>query len=111
MSGYALSPLAELDLAEIVEFVAADNPDAADRLVADLLDAFERLAEFPRAGHVRLDLAPSEVRFWTVHPYLVIYRADGAPLLVLRLISGYRDLVEVFSWGVSEAVEPATAYA
>jgi plasmid stabilization system protein ParE len=111
VSSYVLAPLAELDFAEIVEYVAEDSLDAAERLVAHLLGAFERLAAFPRAGHVRLDLAPSEVRFSTVHPYLIIYRADVTPVLILRIISGYRDLVEVFTWGVSEALELETAYA
>jgi hypothetical protein len=33
MTGYALHPEARVDLEEIWEFIRADNPDAADRMI------------------------------------------------------------------------------
>jgi hypothetical protein len=37
MTGYDFHPEAALDLDEILEFVAGDNFDAADRAIADVL--------------------------------------------------------------------------
>ncbi|HEX5011779.1 MAG TPA: type II toxin-antitoxin system RelE/ParE family toxin [Planctomycetota bacterium] len=111
MSGYVLTPAAERDLDEIHDDVAADSPDAADIVVADLVQAFERVAEFPHSGHLRPELMSSEVRFLVVRPYLVVYRAGEQPIEILRIVSGHRDLVEELTWGVSEALELEAAYA
>ena len=44
MSGYLLSADADLNLAEIWEYIAGDNIDDADRWSGKLFDAFEALA-------------------------------------------------------------------
>jgi len=56
MAGYILSPEARGDLQGIWEFIALDNPDAATRIVNELLAAFEHLVEWPGSGHTRPDL-------------------------------------------------------
>ena len=50
MAGYILSPEARGDLQGIWEFIALDNPDAATRIVNELLAAFEHLVEWPAAA-------------------------------------------------------------
>lgn len=55
MRPHVLAPVAEADIREIADYIAADNVDAAMRLVDDLYDAFARLAEFPDLGHYRPD--------------------------------------------------------
>lgn len=92
MRPYVLAPVAEADIREIVDYIAADNFDAAMRLVDDFYDAFARLAEFPDLGHRRPDLTDRPVRFWTVRQrYLVVYR-DQSPIEIVRVVSGYRDI-------------------
>jgi plasmid stabilization system protein ParE len=110
MSEYFLTPGAEEDVSDILAFVGEDSVDAMWRLKADFGAAFERLAEYPRAGHTRADLATRDVRFWIVHSYVVIYRAEATPIEILRVLSGYRDISDVLAWGVSEAAELETAY-
>jgi plasmid stabilization system protein ParE len=39
MTGYDFHPEARFDLAEIWEFIRADNLDAADRLIGEILTA------------------------------------------------------------------------
>ena len=56
MSFYAFHPEAFIDLDEIWEFVAAENLDAADRLVAEISEAVLQLVAFPHQGHHRPDL-------------------------------------------------------
>jgi plasmid stabilization system protein ParE len=111
LSGYTLSADASQDLDEIFDYVWAQRPDAAHALLDDIESALRRLADLPRAGRVRLDLATSDVRFWVVRGYVIIYRAEVSPIDVLRVVSGNRDLGEVLPWQVSEDVELATAYA
>jgi len=56
MTGYDFHPQAGLDLEEIWEFIAGDNLDAADGLIADILAALDNLVLFPNQGHKRSDL-------------------------------------------------------
>lgn len=56
MSGYEFHPEARSDLDEIWEFIRADNLDAADRVIAEILAAVRALVPFPHAGPRRPDL-------------------------------------------------------
>jgi plasmid stabilization system protein ParE len=46
-----LTAQAEADLVEIGDFIAKDNPSAAERYVRRLRDRIAVLREFPEAGH------------------------------------------------------------
>ena len=56
MSGYAFHPDAFGDLDEIWEYIAQDNIDAADRVLADIHSTLNLLAGSPQIGHRRPDL-------------------------------------------------------
>ena len=47
MTGYDFHPEARFDLDEIWEFIRADNLDAADRVIAEVLSAIRALVPFP----------------------------------------------------------------
>ena len=47
MTGYDFHPEARVDLDKIWEFIRADNLDAADRMIAEILSAIRRLVPFP----------------------------------------------------------------
>ena len=96
MPGFVLSQEATGDLREVYDYIAADDPAAARRVLDDLRTAMHRLAEHPGLGHLRGDLADEALRVWTVHSYLVIYRPDARPLQVVRVLSGYRDIATLF---------------
>ena len=51
MSGYDFHPETRVDLDEIWEFIRADNLDAADRLIAEILSAISGAMAFPDQGH------------------------------------------------------------
>ncbi len=92
MSGYVLGGGAALDLENIWDYIASDNIDAADRWIAKLFEAFDGLAQTPRMGHMREDLTPYPVRFWTVGAYLIIYRAERQPVEIVAVTQGSRDI-------------------
>jgi plasmid stabilization system protein ParE len=92
VSGYVLSPDADLDLEGIWDYIAADNIEAADRWIEKLFDAFEALAQNPMMGHTREDLTSYPVRFWPVGSYLVIYRARKPVIEIVAVTQGSRDI-------------------
>jgi toxin ParE1/3/4 len=91
MRSYRLTPQAENDIDAVYEHVASDNVTAAGRLLYRFREAFETLAAMPGLGHLREDLTEEPLRFWSVGPYLIIYRAEQEPLEILRVIHGSRD--------------------
>ena len=88
---YDFHPAARLDLREITDFIADDNPDAADRMLTEILDRLALLARFPHQGHRRTDLTSRPLRFFTVRSYLIAYAPDERPLWVVAIIHGHRN--------------------
>jgi plasmid stabilization system protein ParE len=91
---YTLTPEAEVDLTNIVSYVAQDSIQAAAKVLDDIEAAFMLLSENPGIGHVREDLTDKPVSFWVVHSYLIVFRPETKPLQIVRVLSGYRDIVE-----------------
>jgi len=90
-----VTDLAEADLREIWLYVAQDNPDAADRLVARLHDKCHVLAQSPQIGPLRNELKAG-LRTFPVGNYLIFYRPTEDGIEVVRVLSGYRDLDRLF---------------
>ena len=77
--GYDFHPEAENDFTDIWEYIAADSPEAADRVTDVILETLDRLVRFPRIGHWRADLTERPLRFIRVYDYLIAYAADDDP--------------------------------
>jgi plasmid stabilization system protein ParE len=92
VSEFVLTQVAKADLLKILEYLEGDNPSAILKVVDALDDAMQLLAENPGIGHLRPDLTPQDVRFWSVFRYLVIYRPDTKPLEIVRVLHGKRDV-------------------
>jgi plasmid stabilization system protein ParE len=99
VSRYAFTPAAAADLAEIWAYVADDSLAVADRVIDDLFTAVERVADHPEIGRARDDLADETLRTWPVHSYLIVYRPQQRPIEIVRVVSGYRDLLQLFHDG------------
>ena len=72
MSGFVLHPEALTDLDEIWEYIAADNPGAADGVLEEIYEAIRALVPFPQQGHRRSDLTdfpPIALSFRTRLPH------------------------------------------
>ena len=91
MTGYAFHPEALLDLDEVWEFIAKDSLDAADRVVAEILAAFEKISFLPHQGHQRPDLTTRPLRFTVVHDFLLVYAPNEQPLWVVAILHGRRN--------------------
>jgi len=91
MSGFVLHPEALVDLNEIWEFIAADNLEAADRVLEEICEVIDSLVAFPRMGHIREDLASRPLRFHRVRDFLIAYAPDEDPLVILAILHGRRN--------------------
>jgi plasmid stabilization system protein ParE len=92
MSGYAFHPEAFADLDEIWEYIAQDNIDAADRVLADIHTVLRALVASPHIGHRRPDLTGQPLRFHVVRDqYLIAYASDERPLWVVAVFHGRRN--------------------
>ena len=79
-----------LCLANLQAFVAADRPDAADRLVALLVRRAEALARSPLMGRQVPELPGSDLRELVEGNYRVVYRAGAGRVEILTVFEGHR---------------------
>ena len=82
--------LQELDA--IAEYIALDNPAAANDLVKAVFDKTERLENFPKSGRIPLELPDSVYREVVVPPCRIFYREDEQWVLVLFVMREERQL-------------------
>ena len=97
-ASFQFTPQATEDLDTIWWFIAEDNKDAADRVEMEIIKTCRRLAKHPLMGTRRLDITPFPLRFWTLPKfsnYVIVYRPDTAPLQVVAVLHGARDLENI----------------
>jgi plasmid stabilization system protein ParE len=83
------------DLFEIWNYIAGDDPGAADRVEEAILDACSFLASAPLSGRIRAEFTSRTLRFWPVQRfpnYIVVYDPATEPVQVIRLLHGRRFL-------------------
>jgi plasmid stabilization system protein ParE len=93
---YRISRQADADIESICDFIARDNPLAADRLDEKIHQTVKTLSEFPGMGHGRSDVRDERFRFWSVGNYVIAYRLERDELLVVRVLHGARDFRKLF---------------
>ena len=90
-----------MDLDDIWLHVALDDPAAADRLIDRIVRRCQGLADHPRLGPTRPEIAP-EARGLAIGDYLVLYRVDGVDAEIVRVVHGARRLTNIFDLGADE---------
>jgi toxin ParE1/3/4 len=91
MALHRYSSRADADLLDIWQFIAADNPQAADRLLLKIDEQCRLLASNSRMGVSRPEIA-LEARSWSIGRYLILYRLVLEGIEVVRVIHGSRDM-------------------
>ncbi len=88
---------AEEDLTEIYEYIAADNPSAAERLLTRIEKDLSTLARRPMLGPVPRDpdIAQLGYRSLIIGDYLAFYKIEGSQILIHRILHGARDYSEI----------------
>lgn len=83
----------ERDLEAIWDFIAPDNPEAAERTLRRIDEQFRKLALHPLLGRERSDLSAG-LRSSVVGNYVIFYLPlpGGQGIQVVRVIEGHRDI-------------------
>ena len=86
------TPQAADDLDAIGELIAADSPHFAGLFVLDVLQAAERLADFPKSGRIVPELGNNAIREVILGNYRIIYRLRSEVVEVLTVFHGAKLL-------------------
>ncbi|MBO6940160.1 MAG: type II toxin-antitoxin system RelE/ParE family toxin [Deltaproteobacteria bacterium] len=81
-------------LEAIEDFIASDDPQAAERFIDALLAIGESLADSPQRGRVVPELPGSGLREVIHHGYRIVYRATTKRIEILTVFQGHRLLRE-----------------
>ena len=96
MTRYQLTELAQSDLLEIRDLLVVNKDrDLALKILTELRDKIELLVDFPAMGRERPEFKEGKLIFFPFYSWLIIYNPKSKPLLVIRVVSAYRDL-EIF---------------
>jgi toxin ParE1/3/4 len=96
MPEVTLSKQARQDLIAIWNYIADDNPTAADTLLDTLDKKIALLADHPLLGPARPDIA-RDLRYLVAKNYLILYRVLPDVVEVVRVLHGARNLKALFS--------------
>ena len=88
---------AQVDLLEIQDYIARDNPAAAEGVIKAILDLIASLGEFPERGRIPKDaiLKASGYRYLLHGEYLVFYKVLRLQVRVYRVVHGRRKYEEI----------------
>ncbi len=73
------------DLREAGEFIASDNPQAAERMAERVQEAVEYLLEHPNMGRVGRVLGTRELVV-SGTPFIIVYRVIVPTIQILRVL-------------------------
>lgn len=89
-----LSPRAELDLEEIGDYIARDNPKRALSFIGELEAHCHRIAETPTAFPKRDDIEPG-LQMGVHGNYLLLFHAKGDTVRIERIVHGMRRIQDL----------------
>ena len=90
-----VSRRAEMDLAEITDFIALDNPDRAYQFEDELLGHAKKISLAPLSYAERSDLRTG-LRSCAHGAYLIFFTVDEQGVRIERILHGARDLQTLF---------------
>ena len=86
---------AQEDLLDIWLYIANDSPLAANNVLDLLHEKCLALCATPELGRARDELLPG-LRCLPVKRYIIFYRITSRALEIVRILSGYRDIENLF---------------
>lgn len=90
----SVSSAAEQDIAEIAEYIAADNLDAAVRLIDRFTELFQRLAQHGNLGE-RFQHRGIELRRFSIGNYVVFFQQIDSGIQIVRILHGTRQFEDL----------------
>lgn len=96
MKRLSFAEAAERDLDAIIDYIALDNPKAAEKVYRAIVATAERLTDFPEMGHAGR-LPDTREFIVTGLPYLIVYEVGAEAITVLAVFHGARDLARALA--------------
>ncbi|WP_409233783.1 type II toxin-antitoxin system RelE/ParE family toxin [Novosphingobium sp. MMS21-SN21R] len=79
------------DLGDIIDYIALDNPQAAEDVYRALVTSANQLCDFPEIGHPGRLPGTREWRVVSL-PYLLVYQVGADTVTIIAAFHGARDL-------------------
>ncbi len=89
---------AHLDLVEIAEYIAEDNPQAARNIVKKIRGKISKLRMSPSLGRVVPELEKQGIthfREMILSPWRILYQVGDKAVYILMVVDGRRNLEDV----------------
>lgn len=88
-----INPVATTDLQEIKNYISEDSAEAATKIVKDIIDKIEMLAELPELGVMLMYKIKLKTRYRYIicGQYLIFYIYENNIVSVQRILHGKRD--------------------
>ena len=93
---YLVTPLAECDVCDILEYLRQQDPRAEKSVRNKLYEEFREIAKMPSTGHRHRDVPDPVVRVRKVCSYLIFYNVEARPVQILRVLHGKRNIKRIF---------------
>jgi plasmid stabilization system protein ParE len=89
-----VSPKARDDLREAFDYIQSDNPEAADRMLARIVEVIGMLASGIVQGREVVLRNGKRIHTWPVPPFRIYYRKSEQELQVIRVYHQARRPIE-----------------
>ena len=86
------SPKALEDVDAIAAYIARDSATYAAAVVNKIIETTRNLSDFPSLGRIVPELGEETIREKLVYNYRIIYRIQGATVLIAAVVHGKRLL-------------------
>jgi toxin ParE1/3/4 len=96
MSRFIIAVEASADLDEIGDYFLDRSVEAGERWFQDFNQKCKYLAQFPSIGRSYSDIR-SYLRGVPLSGFIIFYRLKGNGIEIMRIVSGRRNLDEIFS--------------
>jgi len=85
------APSALDDIDSIAEYIAADSAAMASLFINRLIEATDRLEEFPLSGRIIPEINNPDCREVIYGAYRIMYRIEGNAVWITGVVHGARD--------------------
>jgi toxin ParE1/3/4 len=89
------STVAELDLEEIADYIARDNPRRALTFIGEIRARCQSIVTFPESAPLREEFGPG-LRMVPFGRYLIFYTIHPGEIRIERILPGSRNLPDLF---------------
>jgi len=86
------------DLENVRDYISRDSEYYGLVIVERIFGAVEKLSRFPNVGRQVPEMSNSNIREILLHNYRIIYKIDEDHILILTIVHGARDLMNMKSW-------------